>query len=70
MHRTWFQWIHWRALAGVSGIFPVGLFIILWFVPESPSWLVTQGKNKVTKINVYTEREDAINMSVIKYEDT
>ena len=38
------QWVSWRVLAGVSCLFPVCSFILLYFVPESPSWLITQGE--------------------------
>ena len=34
----------WRWLAGVSSCFPLLSSIFLAFIPESPSWLVTQGR--------------------------
>jgi len=46
------KWVHWRTLAGISGIFPIGLFLILLFVPESPSWLVTQGRLSESKVSL------------------
>ncbi|CRL03302.1 CLUMA_CG016406, isoform A [Clunio marinus] len=37
---------HWRIVACVAGVFPITMFIILSFVPESPSWLMTQHRLK------------------------
>ena len=34
----------WRWLAGVSCVFPVLSVLLLGFIPESPAWLVTQGR--------------------------
>ena len=34
----------WRWLAGVSCIFPILSIVFLGFIPESPAWLVTQGR--------------------------
>ena len=39
-----FQWLSWRWLAAVSCCFPFLSSILLFFIPESPSWLVTQGR--------------------------
>ena len=35
--------VSWKALAWFSCIFPISSFILLFFIPESPSWLITQG---------------------------
>ena len=37
------KWVHWRVLAGCCTVFPVLSMVLLFFIPESPSWLVTQG---------------------------
>ena len=34
----------WRVLAGICCIFPSLSIILLFFIPESPAWLVTQGE--------------------------
>ena len=39
-----FQWLSWRWLAAVSCCFPLLSSTLLFFIPESPSWLVTQGR--------------------------
>ena len=36
--------LSWRWLAGVSCVFPVLSIVFLGFIPESPAWLVTQGR--------------------------
>ena len=36
--------LNWRWLAGVSCIFPILSIVFLGFIPESPAWLVTQGR--------------------------
>ena len=36
--------VSWRTLAGFSCSFPVLSLIMMFFIPESPSWLVTQGE--------------------------
>ena len=41
-----FQWLSWRLLGGVSCCFPLLSSLLLCFIPESPSWLVTQGRLK------------------------
>ena len=38
------QWVSWRWLAGLSCTFPLLSLTLLCLVPESPSWLVTQGR--------------------------
>lgn len=38
------KWVHWRVLAGCCTVFPVLSMVLLFFIPESPSWLVTQGR--------------------------
>ncbi len=52
----------WRGMLG-SGIFPSLLFFfIIFFIPESPRWLITKGKTeKATKIlsRIYSSREVA-----------
>jgi len=41
---TFGKWLSWRWISGVSCIFPVLGLILLFQIPESPSWLVTQGR--------------------------
>lgn len=38
------KFLWWRWLAGLSCIFPLLSLVFLGFIPESPSWLVTQGR--------------------------
>lgn len=38
------KWLPWRWLAGISCLFPLLSSLLLLLVPESPSWLVTQGR--------------------------
>ncbi|KAF5288908.1 hypothetical protein FQA39_LY03787 [Lamprigera yunnana] len=37
--------LHWRILALFSSFFPLSTFILLWFIPESPYWLVARNRN-------------------------
>ena len=39
------QAVTWRVLAGICCIFPALSIILLFFIPESPAWLVTQGES-------------------------
>ncbi|KRT83314.1 membrane transporter, partial [Oryctes borbonicus] len=35
---------HWRTVALINCIFPIASFILLFFVPESPHWLILQNR--------------------------
>ena len=37
------QWAY-RVPFGIQWVFPLPLFAVIWFCPESPWWLVTKGK--------------------------
>ncbi|KAJ4433616.1 hypothetical protein ANN_15926 [Periplaneta americana] len=39
--------LEWRATAGVAAVFPIVLFLFTWAVPESPMWLVRNGKTHI-----------------------
>ncbi|XP_053618677.1 facilitated trehalose transporter Tret1-2 homolog isoform X2 [Plodia interpunctella] len=36
--------LSWQITAGISAIFPVVTVVLLTFIPESPTWLINQGK--------------------------
>ena len=39
-----FQHVHWRVLSGLCCVFPLLSLVLMFFIPESPAWLVTQGR--------------------------
>ena len=39
------QAVSWRVLAGFCCVFPLLSSVLLLLIPESPSWLVTQGRH-------------------------
>lgn len=34
----------WRLVSGISSAFCVGTLILTYFIPESPSWLISRGR--------------------------
>ena len=47
------QHVHWRVLSGLCCVFPLLSLVLMFFIPESPAWLVTQGQtanNKTGKV--------------------
>ena len=49
------QWLSWRWLGAVSSCFPVLSSFLLFFIPESPSWLVTQVIPGITWYHLVTQ---------------
>ena len=52
------QHVSWRLLAGLCCVFPLLSLVLMFCIPESPAWLVTQGnsfeivKLKLLSLNV------------------
>ena len=55
--------LSWRWLAGVSCIFPVLSILFLGFIPESPAWLVTQGRKAEARKALVWLRGDKYDIS-------
>ncbi|CAB0006009.1 unnamed protein product, partial [Nesidiocoris tenuis] len=53
--------LSWYALAGVSAAFPASLFVLLQFLPESPTWLQIHGRTTEAKSAFeWLQRESAV----------
>lgn len=39
----------WRTIAAISSVFPIISIITLFFIPESPHWLISKGRYKNAK---------------------
>ena len=37
------QHVDWRVLSGLCCVFPLLSIVLMFFIPESPAWLVTKG---------------------------
>ena len=52
----------WRGALGVALIFPVFMLIIIFFVPESPRWLLMKGRNEEAReviMNLHRTKVDS-----------
>lgn len=49
----------WRIPLGMFYIVPSIILSLIWFVPESPRWLLLQGRNDEAKTSLYKLREGA-----------
>ncbi|XP_031345428.1 facilitated trehalose transporter Tret1-like isoform X2 [Photinus pyralis] len=38
--------LHWRTVAAISSSFPLLTFVFLFFIPESPHWLIMRGRKE------------------------
>ncbi|XP_023324721.1 facilitated trehalose transporter Tret1 [Eurytemora carolleeae] len=56
------KWIGWRALSSVSCIPPLLSTVLLCFIPESPSFLLTKGRNVEGKMALQWLRGDEYNI--------
>ena len=43
------SYLPWRTLAACCSVFPVLSMVLLCFIPESPAWLVTQGRHTILR---------------------
>ena len=41
--------LHWRTVAWVCNVYAVVPFVLVMFIPESPAWLVSKGRNDQAK---------------------
>ncbi|XP_031344097.1 facilitated trehalose transporter Tret1-like isoform X2 [Photinus pyralis] len=44
--------LHWRTVAAISSAFPLLAFVLLFFIPESPHWLIMRGKKETAHKNL------------------
>lgn len=58
-------WLRWDYLSFVSALFPAGLFFFLLPLPESPSWLRSQGlKDDAEKSAKWLHHEKVVNLEL------
>ena len=57
----------WRYAVGIVVVVPVTTFFLLFFCPESPIWLISQGREEEAK-NALTRLRGADNMDIIQAE--